>query len=132
MAALTKDRDTPRRDGKLHSYGVAAGAKIYAGALVVLGADGYARPGATGVGLKAAGRANSAVDNTAGAAGDVSVPVERGVFKFGQDGSIAQVNVGATAYIVDDQTVAATDGTGTRSPAGTIRGVEAGGVWVEI
>lgn len=52
-------------------------------------------------------------------------------FKWANDGSITQAHLMKTAYIVDDQTVAATDGSGTRSPAGRILGIEADGVWVE-
>lgn len=131
MTALAKDRNTPKKDGRLIGYPIAAAKKIYAGSLVVLSA-GYAAPGSTALSLKAVGRANETVDNSAGAAGDKTVAVERGVFLFAQDSSIAQADVGATCYIVDDQTVTKTDGSGTRSAAGTIRGVEAGGVWVEI
>lgn len=131
MTALSKDRDTPRRDGRLTSYLVGAGKRIYAGALVVL-SGGYAEGGRTALNLQCVGRANAAADNSAGAAGDLSVLVERGVFRFAQDGTITQADVGGTCYIVDDQTVADNDGAGTRSAAGTIRGVETGGVWVEI
>ncbi|MCY1307350.1 hypothetical protein D9M70_572660 [compost metagenome] len=52
-------------------------------------------------------------------------------FKWANDGSINQAHFMKTAFIVDDQTVAATDGTGTRSAAGRIVGIEADGVWVE-
>jgi hypothetical protein len=45
-------------------------------------------------------------------------------------------NVGKPCYMVDDQTVAKTDGTtggaATRSPAGWVRDVDADGVWVEF
>lgn len=132
MAALTSDRNTPIRDGALFQHPVAAGAKIFAGALVVLDANGYAAPGSVAVGLKAAGRAEEQVDNSAGADGDENVKVRRGVFRFANDGSIDRSHIGGQAYIVDDQTVAATDGAGTRSAAGTIRDVDAQGVWVEI
>lgn len=135
MTALAKDRDTPRRDGRVNKFPLDAGVKIYAGALVALDA-GYAVPGDEATGLIAVGRANHQADNTGGSAGDEWVEVERGVFLFANDGSITQADVGSTAYIVDDQTVSADDGnTGdgaTRSPAGMILGVEAGGVWVEI
>jgi hypothetical protein len=40
--------------------------------------------------------------------------------------------IGNDCYIVDDQTVAKTNGTATRSIAGKIRAVDAQGVWVEI
>ena len=45
---------------------------------------------------------------------------------------IAQADVGADCYIVDDQTVAKTNGTNTRSVAGKIIAVDADGVWVKI
>ncbi|EKK5133725.1 TPA: hypothetical protein NII88_006806, partial [Pseudomonas aeruginosa] len=51
--------------------------------------------------------------------------------KWANDGSVTQAHLMKPAYIVDDQTVAATDGTETRSPAGRIIGVEPDGVWVE-
>ncbi|MNU06383.1 hypothetical protein D3C72_2515570 [compost metagenome] len=52
-------------------------------------------------------------------------------FKWGNDGSITQAHLMKTAYIVDDQTLAATDGTGTRSAAGRIVGIDTDGVWIE-
>lgn len=132
MTALTKDRNTPRREGDEYNHPVAANAVIYAGALVVLDAARNAAPGSTATGLVAAGRAEEAVDNTGGAAGDKTVQVRTGVFRFANDGSISRANIGGTAYIVDDQTLAATDGTGTRSAAGEIVDVDADGVWVKI
>ena len=63
------------------------------------------------------------------------VKTMRGTFKFANSASTDQItlaDVGASAYIVDDQTVAKTNGTSTRSIAGTIRDVESDGVWIEI
>ena len=40
--------------------------------------------------------------------------------------------MGSDCYIVDDQTVAKTNGTNTRSVAGKIIAVDADGVWVKI
>jgi hypothetical protein len=114
-------------------YPVAAGAVVHLGALVVLN-GGYLEPGSEAVGLIAAGRAQQAADNTGGADGDLQVEVRRGVFLWensaGAD-EIVQADVGLDAYIVDDQTVAKTDGGGTRSVAGRIMAVDAEGVWVE-
>lgn len=133
MTALAADRKTPVRDGRYVEDPVAAGKKIYAGALVVLSATGYAEPGATATGLIARGRAEYDADNTAGADGDISVRVRRlDVFRYANDSSIDRTYIGKTAYIVDDQTVAATDGTSTRSAAGEIVDVDSDGVWVWI
>lgn len=132
MTALAKDRNTPARDGRVLSYLLGAGKKVFAGSIVVL-TGGYAEAGTAAASLKAVGRANESVDNTGGAAGAKSVLVERGVFLFANDGTITQADVGGTCYIVDDQTVARAAGADpVKSAAGTIRGLEAGGVWVEI
>lgn len=132
MTALLKDRNTAQRQGDEFNHPVAAAAHIFAGSLVVLDAARNAKPGLTATGLIAIGRAEEAVDNTTGAAGDKTVQVRNGVFLFANDGSIARADLGGTAYIVDDQTVADTDGTGTRSAAGKIVDVDAAGVWVKI
>ncbi|VXD04164.1 hypothetical protein [Pseudomonas sp. 9Ag] len=132
MSALTRDRNTPLMNATVIAVLVASNAKIFAGALVVANANGYAAPGSTAVGLTYLGRAEDSVDNTGGADGAATVPVRRlNAFKWGNDGSITQAHQGKTAYIVDDQTLAATDGTGTRSAAGRIVGIESDGVWIE-
>ncbi|MGE4501979.1 MAG: hypothetical protein AB7D03_03815 [Thiomicrospira sp.] len=130
--ALTKDRNTAWMNADLVAVAVAAGAKIYAGALVVINASGYAEPGSTATGLTYFGRADEYIDNTDGSNGAQVVKVRRGVaFGWANDGSITQAHLGATCYIVDDETVAATDGTGTRSAAGKIVSIDSDGVWVE-
>lgn len=132
MPALTRDRNTPLKDAEVIGVPVAASAVIHAGALVVANATGFAAPGSTATGLTYIGRAEEAVDNTGGADGAVPVLVRRrNAFKWGNDGSITQAHLMQTAYIVDDQTLAATDGTGTRSAAGRIVGVDSDGVWIE-
>ncbi|MBX3447518.1 MAG: hypothetical protein KF765_12260 [Parvibaculaceae bacterium] len=132
--ALSADRNTPYRKGDIVSDPVKASTKIYAGALVCLDASGWAQPGATATTLKARGRAEEQVDNSDGANGAVRVQVRRGCFAFKNSGSdaIARSHIGGTAYIVDDETVAATSGTNTRSAAGKIIDIDAEGVWVEI
>lgn len=130
--ALTADRNTPMRGIGLLALAVAAGTRIYAGSLVVVDANGFAIPGKVGTGLSYAGRAEDSVDNTTGAAGAVRVPVRRGeAFKWANDGTITQAQLFKTAYVVDDQTVGATDDTGKRSAAGRITGIDADGVWIE-
>lgn len=133
--ALTKDRNTKRRDGRLNSDPVAASARIFAGALMCLDASGNAVPGATATTLKARGVALEQVDNSAGAAGDLRIESSRGLFPFTNSAAadeITRADIGANAYIVDDQTVAKTSGTNTRSVAGVIRDVDSDGVWIEI
>lgn len=134
MAALTKDRQTPERSGKEFGFPVKAATRIFAGALVVLD-GGYAAPGRTATGLKAVGRAEAHADNTSGSAGAIDVPVRAGVFRFDNSTAgdlIARTDITADAYIVDDQTVAKTDGSSTRSKAGRIVDVDDLGVWVQL
>lgn len=135
MAALTQDRNTVERSGNTRSGPVAAGAVLFAGALVAVNAAGNLVAGSTATGLKGFGRSEARFDNTGGAAGAITAEVRTGVFRFANSAAadaITRADVGATAYIVDDQTVAKTDGSGTRSPAGTIYDIDAQGVWVEF
>ena len=135
MTALTSERNTPMRAGDTRVEPVAAAVKVFKGSLVMRNAAGFLTKGATalnGIGL---GRAEQTVDNSAGAAGAATVEYRRGVFPFANSGGgdlIAQGDVGKLCWIVDDQTVAKTDGGGTRSRAGLIDGFEAGQVWVRL
>lgn len=43
-----------------------------------------------------------------------------------------RAGIGKLCYIVDDQTVAATHATNSRSPAGIVEGIDNGGVWVRL
>ena len=133
--ALTADRNTKRRDGVLYSDPVAAATRIFAGSIVCLDASGNAVPGSTATTLTARGVAQEQVDNRDGAAGDLRIETRRGVFPFANSAStdeITRADIGNSAYIVDDETVAKTNGTSTRSVAGVIRDVDDSGVWVEI
>ncbi len=133
MAALTSERNTKRREGALRVEPVAATAKLWAGSLVMRNASGYLTCGATVAGGLGVGRAEATADNTTGVDGAKTVEYRRGVFGFataaGAD-EITQAHVGQLCYIVDDQTVAKTDGSASRSPAGIVDGIEGGVVWV--
>jgi len=131
--ALSKDRLTDVRDGMPFPFPVAADAVIHAGALVALAA-GYAAPGEAATGLVAVGRAEEPVDNTGGDDGDKTVNVMPGIFKWANSADadeITQAEVGTVCYIVDDCTVAKTNGTSSRSVAGVVVGVDADGVLVK-
>ncbi|MBI3677388.1 MAG: hypothetical protein HY243_12315 [Proteobacteria bacterium] len=139
MAALTADRNTPRRDGFDRVFPVAAATKIFGGAIVALNAAGNAVPGQTALALAAVGRCEQSVDNSAGAAGDQTAQVTRGIFLFDNSAggdAITLSAVGSPCYMVDDHTVALTSGivagAGTRSAAGTVFDVDASGVWVKF
>ena len=132
MAALAADRNTPYRDGLYISVPVKAGAKIYAGSLVV--ADGgYAKPAAKAASLVALGRAEHLADNASGANGDIQVQVRRGTFRWATTaaaaGKVTVAELGKDVYIADDQTVDKRDA--ATSKAGKCLGVDSEGVWVE-
>lgn len=105
MAALTKDRATPYRDGIEIEFPVAANTKIYAGSLVCANTSGYLVPAADAVGQKFIGVALEQADNTGGANGAKKVRVRRtGVFEF-DAASITQAMVGSAMYVMDDHTI---------------------------
>ncbi len=133
MAALSSDRNTPSRSGHSRSFPVKGATKIRAGTLVALTTAGFAVPGSVSSTLKGVGRAEAQVDNSAGADGAVRIEVGAEIYRFDNSAGADQItvgNVGDPAFIVDDHTVAKTDGAGTRSKAGTVFDVDGIGVWV--
>ena len=128
MTALTKDRPTPEREGRLVADPLAAAAVIYAGALYVLDSAGAAAAATaaatTPVRAVATARASAA-------AGDSRVEGALGVFRFDNGSGAAELtraDIGGDAFVVDDQTVAKT---GT-AKAGVVVDVDEAGVWVRI
>jgi hypothetical protein len=85
------------------------------------------------VGLRALGRSERKVDNSAGADGAARAEVLRGTFRWDNDPAdpIAQVDQFDTCFVSDDHTVSKTDGGGAKSPAGKVIQVDPDGVWVE-
>ena len=135
MTAATKNRNTPHRFGLSRGLPVAADTVCFAGTIAVINATGFLEPGTTATGLTAAGVFERYQDNKEGADGDQVVEVKRGNFHFANSAGadeITAADVGKVCYIVDNQTVAKTDGTATRSPAGIVDDVDGGGVWVNI
>lgn len=136
MTAIATERDTQRRAGHQATYPVLAATKVLAGTLVALTAAGYAQGGAVATTLKSVGVAELTADNTGGASGDIRVAIRRdGWFSFANSAAgdlLTIADIGASCYIVDNQTVAKTDGTGARSVAGKVRNVDATGVWIEF
>ena len=128
---LSAPRNTATRDpAVLNRFAVASGAtRIYPGALVMLNSSGEALPGAAATGQTAAGRAETDSTEEPG-----FVLVKRGVHRWKNSAStdaITAADWGKQVFIVDDETVAKTNGSTTRSVAGICRGVDAAGVWVE-
>lgn len=113
MTALTKARTVKSIPGLIFAYPVLANAVIYQGAIVVITSAGWAKPGVTGLGLTTVGVAREGVNNTGGSSGDVLVEVDERIVDMANSAGadeIAAGDVGKVCYLVDDQTVAKTDG----------------------
>ncbi len=152
MTALTSDRNTQERLVETFDLPIHAGVIIFRGALVAMNAAGEAlRPqdaGATQIvgvaqtgsadfipaGSSAPGQFPSGGLVGAGPAPTVRVRRKKAFAFVNSAGAdlITAANFGATAYAVDDQTVALTSNSGARLAAGIIRAVDQFGVWVEI
>ena len=139
MTALTANRDTLARPnsgpGRKDEFPVANGAKLYQGAIACLDASGRVVPASTSTGLVALGRV--VLEHPAAMANDqFKVQTQIGVYNYvsatGGGDDIASDDKGKLCYLVDDQTVALTDGTGTRSKAGIVYDVDSDGVWVSF
>ena len=139
MSSLTQERNTPQYGvdviPQLTNYPVAGGVIVYQGSIAVL-TEGVATKGQPGAGFIALGRVEATVDNTTGAKGALRVPIRQGVFRWGNStgaDAISPNDVGSDCFIVDDQTLAKTNGGAARSRAGKVVLVDPdGGVWVQI
>jgi len=135
MTALTAGRNTPQIAGEIRNGRLAASTAVFAGSLLMRNAAGFVVKGATATGLVGIGRAEDAGDNSAGSAGDAAVLYRAGVFRFANSAGADEITVaeiGDVVFAVDDQTVAKTDATASRSPAGFVDNVDALGVWVRF
>jgi len=138
MTATSKERLTnfagliPARG----TFPIAADTKILKGTMVALDSSGRAQEANTiaNGALVGIGKASATYDNTGGLAGAMDVEVEYGTFgwysKTGGGDDIAEDDVGKVCYMVDNQTVALTNGTDTRGIAGYISEVRDGEVYV--
>lgn len=114
---------------------VAASTTIYQGSLVAVNTAGYAVPASATASMRVIGVAETKKDNSAGAAGDLSVVTRRGAFYFANSSTTAAVvdaDVGRPCYVVDDNTVARHSIDTLRPIAGMVLGVDDNGVLVEV
>ena len=135
MVALTQDRNTQAALGDIREGGVGASQLVFAGAIVMRNAAGWLIKGATATGSIAVGRAEERVDNAAGGNGDATLRYRPGIFRFANSAAgdaLTFADIGKACWIVDDQTVARTSGTNTRSRAGIVEMVDDQGVWVRF
>lgn len=141
MAALTQDRyveqNTHEVLARVVVRPVKASTKIFGGAMVGVDASGNAMPAGLIAGgtLYCVGVSKAQADNSAGAAGDIDVRIERGIFPLNNSAAadaITAGDIGKLCYVVDDNTVAKTDGSAARCAAGRIFGMQGTQVLVEF
>lgn len=133
MTALAADRNTPEAVGQDREGLLGASQAIFAGAILMRNASGHLIEGATATGSFGAGRAEERLASTT--AGVTAIKYKTGIFRYANSAAgdlITVAEIGTVCYIVDDQTVAKTSGTNTRSPAGVVDSVDAQGVWVRF
>ncbi|MDB5658320.1 MAG: hypothetical protein JWS10_935 [Cypionkella sp.] len=133
MVALTDNRSTKQLAAGDRSGLLGANQTIYAGSLLMRNVSGHLIKGALATGSFGAGRAEAPGISTT--AGLTPQTFREGSFQFANSAStdlIAIADIGTVCYIVDDQTVAKTSASATRSPAGTVVDVDANGVWVRF
>ena len=131
MTALSADTKRKRRVTPLdmvHEFGVSASTQIYAGSALVLN-GGYVEPATTATGLISVGVATENVNNT-GSDGDATCKAIQSIWLFANSASADEITAddrGGPCYWVDDDTVALTDDSSSRSLAGTIYDVTSDG-----
>lgn len=140
MTALSAPR-VLRRSGsqavsmRLKSAPVAASTIIYGGSIVAINQAGYAVPASADPTLFVVGVAVATADNSAGAAADVLVDIERGVFSMNNSSSTSALtdnDIGRVCYAADDNTVARITAIGTLPPVGKCMGLDGSDVLVEV
>lgn len=105
MTALTKSVAREGKESKLIMLPVKADVEIFRGALVKIGADGYAAPCASEAGAVFAGESRTHVDSTGLADGECKIQVEiRNSFYVDAAGIVA-ADLGKKVYAADDNTV---------------------------
>lgn len=132
MTALTADRtnNTTPTGAERHPRPakVAAGVKIFKGAIIARDRAGFARPADNVIGWKVLGVAQEFVDNTNGSNGAVSVMYETGVVVAVKNDAtvpVAQAHLHGVVYVKDDQTVQASASNGI--VAGVAQSIEPNG-----
>lgn len=106
---------------------LAAGVVLFVHAIVSVDTAGNARPGRTSTTDKVVGFNKNYVSNAGGIAGaKETAGVERGIIECenSEADPVTVASIGRDVYLVDDQTVAATNGTNTRVRAGTFWGFD--------
>lgn len=107
MTRARRDSRTQYRVGEDVIMPVYQGARIYAGTLVCVNAEGYAVPADDHAGYRFVGVAKEQSDNRQGASGDRTVRLgATGTYRVAVQG-LSQADIMKPMYIIDDLTIAA-------------------------
>lgn len=131
---LTADTNAPHAAEYNRTAVLAASQTVFVGALLMRNTStGHVRRGAVATGCIGVGRAEARAVSVG--AGSTAVEYRVGTFRYrnatGGD-AVGIADTGKVCFILDDDQVARTDGTGTRSPAGVVDRVDASGVRVRF
>ena len=135
MTALTQDRNTLRRDGTRSNRLWRPPPRSLAARSCHQHRHGIRRAGIDLDHAQSRGRCRKPRRQQRGRCGRDPRAAAQRPHHFANSASadlISLADIGADCYIVDDQTVAKTSGTNTRSVAGKVFDVDADGVWVDF
>jgi hypothetical protein len=135
--ALSDIRNPKQRTPEMVDANLVTGVTVYKGAIIVQDtATGYCKPAVTGTGLVCLGiAAMEQASVTTTSSGATTIPVKRGIWLCKNSAAADEITNawrGQPCFLVDDQTVAKTDGSASRSVAGTVVEVTTEGVYVEF
>lgn len=135
--ASTTSRVTDERAASVITAPIAAATKILQGIIVCRNASGYVVAGSDTAALVTLGVSAEEVDNTSGAAGDLSIQIYRNrAFHLNNDATnpvtIASIGTAGAAVIKDNDTVCVAAGATNDIPVGKPIEITPAGVWVEI
>lgn len=132
MSAANTSQRLVTRDGRAFAFPVAAATKILAGVLLALDGSNNLVNATEAASRRIIGWSNDEVDNTLGAAGDLTCKVNVGIVQLENSGTNAVTNahIGKVCFIEDNQTVASVAGANS-VVAGKVLFVDDNGVWVD-
>lgn len=130
MVAFNDKRVARRAPGSGFGYPVLGGVRIFGGTFVGITAAGFAVPAGHADAVVLHGISEERIDNRDGEDGALTVEVEEAVIRYPVDGADIS-NKGDPVYALDDETLQLTN-VGGELQAGTIKTVDAEGVWVEL
>lgn len=113
--------------------GLAAATIIYAGTMVALNAAGNAISAGDTASTRVVGRAEETADNSGGAAGEATISIRRGTFKWENSISnpVTAASLGLEVVVEDDVTLTIAAGATNDIPAGICIAIEDDGVVVD-